>query len=210
MKRFLITAALCVTVLGAHGELYGFSAITSNDPAGFASSAGETQLYMDVSPLSGGLASLVFTNTGPEKSSISQLFFDFAPELNLSLAAVNDGIGVDFEVSSRKPGNLPGGKALENVFISDLTVSAGNPAPFNGINPYESMELLMNYDGAYDLFGALDNEDLRVGLHVQSFAGGYSESFIHLHSSQETIPEPGTLSILLVGGFALRWLRRMH
>jgi hypothetical protein len=209
MKRLLITAVLCTAVWAARGEWYSFSAITSNDPAGFAPSAGETQLYLGISPLSDGQASFVFTNTGPAQSSVSQIYFDFAPALHLGLEAINNGPGVDFEVPHRDQENLPGGKTLENRFLSDLGISADNPAPFNGINPDEGLELRMSYNGAYDLFDAIENEELRIGLHVQSFAGGYSESFVNTRAHLDTIPEPGTLSILLAGGFVLRWIRRL-
>jgi hypothetical protein len=207
MKRFLVTAALSATVWVAHGQLYPFSAITINDPDGFAPAAGETQLYMGVSLLGGGQASFVFTNAGPESSSISLISFDFAPEINLELSSISNGYGVDFVTGSGK--NLPSGKDLDEIFISALSVEARKPTPLDGINPYESLELLMSYDGAYDLFGALENEDLRVGLHVQDFAGGYSESFINVPEYQDVIPEPGTFSIMLIGGFALRWFRRL-
>lgn len=210
MKYLLVISALAVSVLVARGELFAFSAITSNDSNGHAQATGESQLHMDVSSLGTGQASLVFSNTGPEASVISSIYFDFVPELNLSLVAINDGDGVDFQTCRVRPRNLPAGQGLDHVFISDLGVAAGNPKPCKGINPYESLELIMSYDASYNLFGALGNEDLRVGLHVQGFAGGYSESFISIHTGEETVPEPGTLSILLVGGFVLRWLRRIR
>ena len=65
----------------------------------------------------------------------------------------------------------------------------------------------MNFDASYDLLSALGNESLRVGLHAQSFSGGYSESFINVLSGQDVIPEPGTIPLLLFGGFILRRFR---
>jgi len=108
-------------------------------------------------------------------------------------------VGNVLQKSHVKPKNLPAGKSMDNVFISDLGVTAKNPRPKNGLNPYDSVELAISYDDSFDLLGALENENLRVGLHVQSFAGGYSESFVNV------IPEPGTVPMLLVGGFVLHW-----
>ena len=199
MKYLLVTAVFIASTWVARGESLSFSAITSNDTGGYAQSVGESQLFMDVVSLGSGQASLVFTNAGPEDSFISSIYFDFFPELSLSLAAINNGNGVEFQSFHVQPKNLPAGKRLDNVFISDLGVAARYPSSKKGINPYESLELIMNYDGSYDLLDALGNEELRIGLHVQGFAGDYSESFI-------SVPEPSSIPLLLVGGFALRRL----
>jgi hypothetical protein len=156
---------------------------------------------MNVTLLGTGQISLVFTNSGPEESVISRRYFDFVPELNLSLMAINGGNGVEFQTSPVNPRNLPAGHSITNIFNSELGVASKNPSPHYGINPYDSVELIMTYDDTYDFLGALGNEDLRIGLHVQSFEGGYSESFVNV------VPEPGTLPMLCVGSFALRWLK---
>jgi len=201
MKYLLVAAALVASALVARAELFAFYAITSNDSSGYAQFAGESQLYMDVTLLDMGQASLVFTNTGPVDSTISRIDFDFIPELCLNLVAINDGNGVEFQASPASPSNLPGGKSLNNAFISDLSVAAKNPSPQNGINPYDSVELVISYDDSRNLLDALENENLRIGLHVQNFAGGYSESFVNV------VPEPGTVYMLLVGGFVLHWCK---
>ncbi len=201
MKHLLVAAILVASALVARAELFAFCAITSNDSSGYAQLAGESQLYMDVTVLDTGQASLVFTNTGPEDSVVSRIDFDFAPELGLNLIAINNGSGVEFQASPASPNNLPGGKSLNNAFISDLSVAAKNPRPKNGLNPYDSVELFIRYDDSRNLLDALENETLRIGLHVQSFAGGYSESFVNV------VPEPGAISMLLVGGFALYWCK---
>jgi len=201
MKHLLVAAILVASALVARAELFAFCAITSNDSGGYAQLAGESQLYMDMTLLGTGQASLVFTNAGPEDSAVSRINFDFVPELGLNLEAINDGSGVEFQASPASPNNLPGGQRLNNAFISDLSVAAKNPSPKNGLNPYDSVELVISYDDSCDLLDALENENLRIGLHVQSFTGGYSESFVNV------VPEPGAISMLLVGGFALYWCK---
>ena len=208
MKHLLVTATLVAAVLAARGELYSFTSITANDPSGFAPSAGESQLILDVSSTEEGQVSLVFSNSGPAQSAISQIYFDFDPDLKLELATIINGEGVAFKPVQGKGETLPAGKDLDMAFLSDFSVVAKNPKPVEGINPYESLELVLNYDDAYDLLDALANETLRIGLHVQAFTGGYSESFVNKPTHQEVIPEPGTLSILLTGAFILRWFRK--
>ena len=208
MKHFLVSATLVASVLIAHGELYSFSAITANDPLGAAQLTGESQLLLEVSPTGTGQASLVFSNTGPAPSVISQIYFDFIPDLKLEITTINNGDGVEFDLNHRTSGNLPSGHGLDVPFLSDLSVTAQSPKPVKGINPCENLELMMDYDSSYDLTELLLTEELRIGLHVQSFTGGYSESFINKTTHQEAIPEPGTLPILFSGAFVLRWFRQ--
>jgi hypothetical protein len=200
MKRLLIISAMTLHLISANAELFTFYAITDNDSSGYAQFVGESQLYMNVTLLSLGQVSLVFTNTGPAASSVSRIYFDYNPELSLSLVSINDGDGVEYDANPTNPKNLPSGKNQTEAFISDLAFSSDNPSPHKGINSYESLELILSYDASYDFFDQLHSGDLRVGLHVISL-GEYSESFVN------TIPEPATAPLLLLGTVALRWLR---
>lgn len=201
MKYLLTIAALAISPLVTYAELFPFYAITSNDSSGYAQFVGESQLHMDITVLSSGLVNLEFINSGTENSVVSRIYFDFTPELNLNLVAINDGNGVEFKASQVNPSNLPAGHSIASIFSSDLGVAARNPSPHYGINPSDSVELIMSYADSYDFLDSLENEDLRIGLHVQSFDGGYSESFINV------VPEPGSLPLLFVGSLSLRWLR---
>lgn len=184
----------------AHAEWFDFSAITANDSSGFSQYVGESQLRMEVVLYEEGQTRITLVNDGPEESALAQIFFDFSPEINLSLVSIGNFEGVSFTSRNVKPGNLPGGNSLHPAFGSDLAVGAANPGPKNGINPGERLELIMSHNSSYDIIGALANEDLRVGLHVISL-GEYSESFVNV------VPEPATLPLLLSGTVAIRWIR---
>ena len=80
----------------------------------------------------------------------------------------------------------------------------------HGINPDESLEIILSYSTAADFVDALINDHLRIGLHVQGFAGGYSESFLHTYTGEDSVPEPGTMTLLLAGLFVLRQVRRIR
>jgi hypothetical protein len=200
VKKVLIVAIVCLLLPSAHSDWFDFTAITSNDPSGFSQYIGESQLQMEVVLNESGQIRVLIVNNGPEDSAVSQVYFDFTPEINLSLVSIGNGNGVSFSSENVKPGNLPGGESIFAAFSSDLAVGALNPAPRKGINPGESLELIMDYNSSYDIIGALENEELRVGLHVISL-GIYSESFVNV------VPEPATLPMLLSGTVALRWLR---
>lgn len=201
MNRRLILGTVGLLLSSAYAEWFDFSSITANDPSGFSQYVGESQLHMEVVQYAEGESRFTFINDGPEESSLARIYFDFAPELNLDLARIDNTDGVSFTSRKVTPGNLPSGNAIFSTFDSDLEVGAENPAPRNGVNPGERLDLIMSYDGSYDIIAALVSEELRVGLHVISL-GQYSESFVNV------VPEPATLPLLLSGTIALRWLRK--
>lgn len=200
VRKLFIMGIVCLLRPGAHAAWFDFNAITANDPSGFSQYVGESQLRMEVVLDEQDQVRILFVNDGPEDSSVSQIYFDFSSEINLSLISIDSVEGVSFSTRNVKPKNLPGGESIFSSFSSDLAVGAENPAPKNGINSGESLELILDYNSSYGIFDALANEDLRVGLHVISL-GEYSESFVN------AVPEPATLPLLLSGTVALRWLR---
>jgi hypothetical protein len=200
MKRMLIVLLAVFPFAAAQGEYFGFYAITSNDPSGHSQEVGETQLSMEVSLINSSRFRLVISNEGPDDAVVSNIYFDYASYLGLGLADIISTDGVSFHGGRSTPSNLPAGKSIGNIFESDFAVSAYNPKPHLGINPGESLELLINNADGADVIGALGSEDLRVGLHVISL-GEYSESFVNV------VPEPATFSISMFGAFILRMLR---
>lgn len=200
VKRLITVGLISLLISSAHGDLYRFYPITYNDQTGYAQFVGETQLFMSLYWLDMGLARLVFVNDGSEDAVISEIYFDFAPALNLTLESIGNDSGVSFSEKGVQPANLPSGRSIFSTFETDLSVGAVNPSPKNGINPGERLELTVSHDAAYNLDDLMANEELRVGLHVISI-GEYSESFVN------TVPEPATLPLLLTGSLLLRWLR---
>ncbi|HSR88446.1 MAG TPA: PEP-CTERM sorting domain-containing protein [Pontiella sp.] len=200
VKKLFIVTIVCLLLPCAHADWFDLTAITANDPSGFSQYVGESQLHMEIVLNENGQIRVLFVNDGPADSSVSQIYFDFTPEINLSLVSIGNVDGVSFSSRNVKPNDLPGGENIFAAFNSDLAVGAENPAPKAGINPGESLELIMDYNRSYDIFDALANQDLRVGLHVISL-GIYSESFVN------AVPEPATLPLLLSSTVALRWLR---
>lgn len=200
MKKLLLIASLGLLLPVVHADWFSFYAITENDSSGFSQYVGESQLHMEVVLYDEGQVRVLFVNDGKEDCAVARIYFDYSPEISLSLAGIINSDGVYFTDQHTNPNNLPSGKSIQSVFINDLAVGAANPSPKKGINPGESLELILDYDSSYDIIDALANEDLRVGLHVISL-GEYSESFVNV------IPEPATLPLLLSGTIAMRWLR---
>lgn len=214
-------AALTLAVPDAQATsfTYGFGCITGNVAGDCA--IGEAQLFLTVfdeaEGAPAGQVGFRFDNTGPEDSSITAVYFDDDATLFSGIASISSGPGVSFSVGAT-PGNLPGGNPFGFSATPGLTADSDPPTQPNGVNPsewlvlYLTLQAGMTYD---DTIAALEAEALRVGIHVQGFETGGSESFINLPDGEpgfgNPIPEPGTLILLgagLSGIAARRRLRR--
>lgn len=174
------------------GVLFYFANITANNVADAA--AGEAQLSVMVSDVGGGQVSFLFSNSGPAPMSITDVYFDDGSLLGI--ASITNGPGVDFSQGAAPP-NLPGGNSISPPFITSAGFSADSnpPAQPNGVNPGEFLIITFDLIGGKtfaDVIHELStSNELRIGIHVQGFAGGGSESFV--------TPAPGALGLL---GFA--------
>ncbi|MHC4291431.1 MAG: PEP-CTERM sorting domain-containing protein [Planctomycetota bacterium] len=190
-------------------ETYGFYNITNNSAAN--ASIGEAQLSVEVSDEGMivqnsdtlNLVGFKFMNEGPDHCVITEIYFQTMSLLDFH--SIDENLpGVDFkesEVGSISPGNLPGGKSISPKFIATTAFSIEplNPEPKWGVEPGEWVAIYYTLQvgtTAQNVFDELANEQTRIGLHVQSFDNGGSESFI--------TPEPATMILLGLGGLMLR------
>lgn len=210
-NRFFLGSLLCLFSLNASAMLttYYFENITNNS-AGNAL-AGETQLSFTLSE-SGGRAVFTFNNSGPAASSITDIYFDDpAPTLLDSIFSIANSSGVSFS-SGASPTNLPGGNDPAYSFSADFSADSDSPIQPKGVNPGEFVAIsfnLLNGFTAQHVANQLNTGDLRVGIHVQGFANGGSESFINNPGDLPTsIPEPSMLLLFGTGLFGLLWRRR--
>jgi len=217
--QFLALAIAVTAVAGRSAEAsatYSFTGVTSNNTINTA--IGESQLSLTVSDAGGGFVNFEFTNSGPEKSSITDVYFDDSVDPALfvdAIAAIDDSdSGVSFSEFA-SPGNLPGGNTIGFNATKGLTADSNSPkVSKNGVNPGESLGILLELNSGNsfsDVTSALADSSLRVGIHVQAFANGGSESFVNGGGgSPPAVPEPTSLAIFGIGmaGFAARRRKR--
>lgn len=208
MHRSIIAGLLpCAALLLGAGPAaaltLGFDCV-SNNLAGDCAS-GEAQLEVTIIGGPGAnQVSFTFTNSGPDDSSITDVYFDDGTLLGL--ASIVDGTGVDFE-SGASPRNLPAGNAAAPAFEASFAADSEPPVQPNGVNPGEELTVIFDLLAGMtlaDTEAALADGSLRIGIHVQGFEGGGSESFVN---DGEVVPEPD-LGLLLVAPLVALVLRR--
>lgn len=194
-KYIAVVFLLTFTLFGTRAEalLLGFQNITNNNAIN--AMTGEQQLFVDVSAADMDSVLFYFTNTGPLASSITDVYFDFDPRLFSRIESFdNTSSGVSFSRGASPP-NLPGGNRVG--FSANLSADSNPPVQHNGVNPYEYLGVTLSLGRAFSfnhVETAIGDGSLSVGIRVQGFAGGGSESFV---SRIASVPEPATM--LLIG-----------
>ena len=156
---------------------------------------GETQLSLDVTEYSANTPDQImftFSNSGPDASSITDVYFDDdLPLLNFAGEFLYTGTVAYSEGAA--PPILPAGNLVS--FTTNYAYDSDSKVQPNGVNPEESLGILFNYVGVdfETVIAALDAGTMDIGIHVQGFADGGSESFV----TTAPVPEPAT--ILLIG-----------
>lgn len=205
LKAALTATALLVSAAAANAVTYNFTGVTSNSTANV--NTGQSQMSLDVLDSGSGTVSFTFSNSGPLASSITDVYWDDQASLLGTMGALTSSTGVAFSQGAN-PGNLPGGNTIgftTSPTGASADSNAGRPGVMaNGVNPGEWLTVVWNLIAGTtfaDVIAALNlggdqAGSLRVGIHVQGFANGGSESFVNTPAA---VPLPGAALMLLAG-----------
>lgn len=168
-----------------------------------AEADGEANLAVEVLELGSNQVRFKFTNNS--SSSLTDVYFDDGTLLGI--AGISYSSGVSFSQGAAPPG-LPGSNLAAPAFqvSQGFSADSDNPVSRNGVSQNEWLVIdftLLSGKTFNDTIAALmlpnggGPGDLRIGVHVQSFASGGSESFIN--NAISPIPEPGQFGMLFAG-----------
>lgn len=207
-RAFACAAWAAIAACAAQADVLAtlrFDNVTANNPTDVIT--GKNQLRVDVgNDIGAALASsnqvrFTFKNMGTLASSITDVYFDDGSLL--SLAYFEEDTGVSFSAGASPP-NLPGGENAIPPFVASFAADSDPPVSHNGVNPGEQLRIIFNLQPGRtipDVVEDLTSGALRVGIHVQGFASGGSESFVNI-----PVPEPASILPGLLA--AVLWRRR--
>ena len=199
----MIGLGISNAALAVASVTYGFTGVSNTSTTN--TNLGKSSLFVEVIDM-GAQVAFKFTNTST--SSLTDVYFDDGTLLGIA-GIVDSGTSVDFSQGASPP-NLPGGNNLATPFNTTAGFNADSNPPTspNGVTAGEWLTITFNlqsgktYSSILSALAVPNNGgtgDLRIGLHVQSFANGGSESFVNLPNVISPVPEAQMPALFLAG-----------
>ena len=197
MRKFL--AALTLAAASLPAATLDFTCLTNN--SGTCATNIAPAFEVNINNLGGGSVQFLFTNSLPSGGGrITTAYVDEGVNNFFSTFSVTPTTGTNFGVITS--GTLPGGNPAPFSFSTDHGADRVMGAA-NGVDPGETLDLRAVLNAGFtfdDVLASLgtsttDTGGLRVGLHVISIPGGFSEGLI-TSGVPAAVPEPGTYGML--------------
>ena len=206
----VLATGLLAGPMAANAIPFSFGCLSNNNTTNCAT--GESQLLVDVTG-GVGFVDFRFSNTGPNASSIADIYWDWTGTGFFTAAQgtiTDSGSGVSFSFGAN-PNNLPAGNNANPDFEATIGSDSNPPVQPNGVNPGEwvNFHFVSATPDFQSVINALNSGALRLGLHVQGFANGGSESFVNEGPPPPTsVPEPTVLSLFGLALLGVGFVRR--
>ncbi len=197
IKLSCLSALVCILFLQtSYAAIYPFEIFTDN--GNFNNDPG-VNVWMEVSN-GDNIVEFTFYNDSTVQSTVTNIYFDDGTLIGATLSIIN-GAGTLFAEDG--PNNIPGGEEIFFDADREFNVGAEPPPSSNGINhigigEWVTIEFELVGGTLENVLNELNLGTLRVGLHIQDFTDGSSESAVNI------VPEPATMCLLALGGLILR------
>lgn len=190
----LVLAIIVVSAAGpAHAATIGFKCLTNNSST--CSTSAAPYFTANVNNLGGGVVQFLFKNSLPagHPGRITTVYLDEGSVDYFSSFTISPTAGTSF--STITSGTLPGGNPAPFNFRTDHGANRRGGAA-NGVDRTETLDLrgTLNSGRTYaqllaNIGTPTETADFRMGLHVISLDGGFSEGLI-------SVPEPATNAMI--------------
>lgn len=204
--------AFALAATNVTAATYNFMCISDNNAGNCAT--GEAQISVDVTQTDASLSTTVnfiFRNVGSVASSITDFYWDDATSVLLGITNIFSSPGTSISAGASPP-NIPAPNGVTPSFSASFSADSNPPAAPNGINigEFVNFSVLMAGGIAFsDVIAAMDSGKLRLGVHVQAFPNGGSESFVNgVVEPPAPVPLPAAGWLMIAGLGGLAALRR--
>jgi hypothetical protein len=199
----LAACSLFAGQCAASSTTFYFECITNYDSLTAASAP---QFTGTLSTYSSNYVQFTISNaSGGDTSSITDIYFDDAAHC-LSRMSIVNSTGVRF-ADGAYPTNLPGASGADPDFSTNFSADSDSPTISNGVNTGEY--IIFRFKGNYStVLQNLNASNLRVGIYVQGYADGGTESFVSTATYPiPNAPAPRAIMLVFLG---LGLVRRPH
>ncbi|OYY50950.1 MAG: hypothetical protein B7X95_02150 [Methylophilaceae bacterium 17-44-8] len=191
LKRFLRAiagASLLVSAFSINAETINFIGVNSNEVDV------SSQLSLEVTQAGNNVDFKIANAAGGVNVFVGHIYFDFlGTNLFTSLAQTGQLGTVSFTGDASSSQNFSEGNTIG--FTTDADADRNGGAS-NGINIGEFLILSAVLSDSTDILGLLNSGGLRVGLHMQGFASGGSDSYV---TGPSAVPVPAAAWLLMSG-----------